>query len=114
MAAYLTYILNHNKTSFKPIKAVLIRVLLEDVARTDFEDEVAQVLGRHLDGDVDPLAGAVLSCHDPCVAPHATCNMPMLVCIMSFVTRNVLNYFYIKFLQVEVIHLDQSVKMTLW
>ena len=50
----------------------MIRVLLKIVAWTDFEDEVAQVLGRHLDGDVDPLAGAILPSHDAGVAPGAT------------------------------------------
>jgi hypothetical protein len=74
----------------------LIRVLLKIVVRADFEDEVAQVLGRHLDGDVNPLSGGVLPSHDAGVAPDATyrvCHGLRLRKYIVFIFESVLTTF---------------------
>jgi hypothetical protein len=53
-----------------PIEAVLVGILLPVVAWANLEDEVAEVLRRHFNGDVDPLAGHVLARDDASVAPQ--------------------------------------------
>jgi hypothetical protein len=68
-------ILNGQLTKKKfclPVKAVLVRILLPVVAGANLEDEEAEVLGGHFDGDIDPLAGHILTGNDASVAPKAS------------------------------------------